>query len=189
MTSANVGNNPRKTESILAVAAVVLLAAVLLTSHAVGGVLARYATASDSADEARVALFGHSESVTFDGWSSSLVPGGTQTLALSVSNARGSQASEVSQAYDIELVTSGNLPLTYTVTRASDGAVIGTFTESSSATNQTFSVADGSMSFQAEDARTDEYTVTASWPAGSNKAALANIPDFLQVNINVHQID
>ena len=179
----------RKTENILAVALVALLAAVLLTSHAVGGVLARYTTAGASGDEARVAVFGHSESVTFTDWSATIKPGSTQTLALTVSNARSATVSEVAQTYDIELVTSGNLPLTYTVTRASDGATIGTFTEGSGATNQTFSVTDGSMSFQAGTKRTDAYTVTASWPAGSNASKLANIPDFLQVNINVRQID
>ncbi len=178
-----------KRENILAVTLAVLLAAVLLTSHGVGGVLARYTTAGTSHDEARVAVFGHSESVTFTDWGTTIKPGSTQTLALTISNARGAAVSEVSQGYDIELVTAGNLPITYTVTRTSDGAAIGTFTESSASKSQTFSATDGSMSFSAGAARADTYQITATWDGASNDDALANIPDFLQVNINVKQID
>lgn len=179
-------NRMRRTESTLAVTLAVLLAAVLLTFHAVGGAMARYTTAGAGNDGARVALFGHNETITFDNWSSTLKPGSSGSVKLNVSNNRNGKVSEVAQSYSIQIVTSGNLPLSYTLKDAS-GKTVGTFNEGSSATSETFSSSD--MVFEAAVSGAHTYTLEYSWPAGKNDPKLANIPDFLQVNINVTQID
>lgn len=181
-------------ERILAATLTVLLGAVLLTSHAVSGAMARYTTAGSSSDEARVALFGHSESITFETFRTSLVNGTSSSFSLTVSNkSQSGQISEVAQSYDIEIVTAGNLPLTYRlVEKAGVGkptdAVIGSFNESATEKSHVFTVADDSMTFQPGASREDTYQIQVSW-YGDDGAKWSNIPDFLQVNINVKQID
>ena len=193
MTSSN--NDARRRENVLAATLAVLLGAVLLTSHAVGGALARYTASGASSDSARVALFGHNESVTFQTWNDSIKPGSTQTVYLTVSNAsQNGSVSEVAQSYELELVTSGNLPIKYTLEKIdgsgkADITNVGGFTESSSKTSETIAATDGSMTFSPGSKREDTYKITAEWPADQNKPDYANIPDFLQVNINVKQID
>ena len=179
-------NKTKQRENILAATFVVLLGAVLLTSHAVSGAMARYTTAGASKDEARVALFGHSETVTFDDWSDSLKPGSNGSVTLEVSNKRGDNVSEVTQSYSIQIVTAGNLPVTYTL-KDESGATVGMLSETSSAVSETFSTQ--GMVFKPGVADERKYTLEYSWPAGQNNKDLANIPDFLQVNINVTQID
>lgn len=190
---ANDNRNNQRREHILATTLAVLLGAVLLTSHAVSGAMAKYTTAGSSSDEARVALFGHSESITFGTFRTSLVSGASSSFNLTVSNANNGQVSEVAQSYDIEIVTAGNLPLTYKlVEKAGIGkptdATIGSFNASTSEKSHIFTVTDGSMTFQPGVSREDTYQIQLSW-YGDDAAKWSNIPDFLQVNINVKQID
>lgn len=190
---ANDNRNNQRREHILAATLAVLLGAVLLTSHAVSGAMAKYTTAGSSSDEARVALFGHSESITFGTFCTSLVSGASSSFNLTVSNANNGQVSEVAQSYDIEIVTAGNLPLTYKlVEKAGIGkptdTTIGSFNASTSEKSHIFTVTDGSMTFQPGVSREDTYQIQLSW-YGDDAAKWSNIPDFLQVNINVKQID
>lgn len=190
---ANDNRNNQRREHILAATLAVLLGAVLLTSHAVSGAMAKYTTAGSSSDEARVALIGHSESITFGTFRTSLVSGASSSFNLTVSNANNGQVSEVAQSYDIEIVTAGNLPLTYKlVEKAGIGkptdTTIGSFNASTSEKSHIFTVTDGSMTFQPGVSREDTYQIQLSW-YGDDAAKWSNIPDFLQVNINVKQID
>lgn len=190
---ANDNRNNQRREHILAATLAVLLGAVLLTSHAVSGAMAKYTTAGSSSDEARVALFGYSESITFGTFRTSLVSGASSSFNLTVSNANNGQVSEVAQSYDIEIVTAGNLPLTYKlVEKAGIGkptdTTIGSFNASTSEKSHIFTVTDGSMTFQPGVSREDTYQIQLSW-YGDDAAKWSNIPDFLQVNINVKQID
>lgn len=190
----NSDRNGFSRERILAATLTVLLGAVLLTSHAVSGAMARYTTAGSSSDEARVALFGHDEKITFETFRTSLVNGASSSFSLTVSNkSQNGQISEVAQSYDIEIVTAGNLPLTYRlVKKAGVGkptdTVIGSFNTSATEKSHVFTVADDSMTFQPGASREDTYQIQVSW-YGDDSAKWSNIPDFLQVNINVKQID
>lgn len=190
----NSDRNGFSRERILAATLTVLLGAVLLTSHAVSGAMARYTTAGSSSDEARVALFGHDEKITFETFRTSLVNGASSSFSLTVSNkSQNGQISEVAQSYDIEIVTAGNLPLTYRlVKKAGVGkptdTVIGSFNTSATEKSHVFTVADDSMTFQPGASREDTYQIQVSC-YGDDSAKWSNIPDFLQVNINVKQID
>lgn len=191
----NSDRNGFSRERILAATLTVLLGAVLLTSHAVSGAMAKYTTAGSSSDEARVALFGHSEKINFAGtWPNDVVPGAISSLSLAVSNAKGDKVSEVAQSYEIEVVTAGNLPLHFELHKAdgsgkADTSVIDSFDESSSKSRYTFTVPAASTTFEAGASRTDYYQIRVSWPSEYNRASWSNIPDFVQVNINVKQID
>lgn len=183
--ASKLANDAMRRERILACAVAALLLAVLLISHAASGVFAKYSTAASASDAARVALFGHNESVDLSNWVASLKPGDSREIALQVSNANsGGEISEVAQEYDIEVETAGNLPLAYTLMR--DGAVIGSFGEKSSAVH-TFA-SDG-MAFAPGNSETHAYALVVNWPAEENSVKYADVPDYVQVRINVRQVD
>lgn len=179
-------------ERILAATLTVLLGAVLLTSHAVSGAMARYTTAGSSSDEARVALFGHSESINISTtYPTSWVKGANSTFKLTVTNKSVSgQVSEVAQSYDIELVTAGNLPITYELIKKDGiGKPLDTSIGSFKASNEKSHVfTDSSMTFKPGVEESHVYEVKVNW-YDDDSAKWSNIPDFLQVNINVKQID
>ena len=158
-----------------------------ITGYFVPELSARYKSADSEIDQARVAIFGHNESIHLPtDWTSTLVPGNTRKFTLTVSNQTEDGAvSEVAQTYELEVVTAGNLPLTYTLTR--EETTIGTYVENSTEKSHTFS--DAAMTFDAGAAKTDTYQLTASWPETENDASLAGVPDFIQINIHVEQKD
>ena len=178
----------QRRERVLAGALGGLLLATLLSSHAVSGVLARYTTAASATDTARVALFGHDEKIDLGDWAADLTPGTTKTITLSVSNSGSNGISEVAEAYSIQIETAGNLPLTYTLANKT-GDTVGTFTESAAEPAHTFQTADMQFPAGGGTAYAHDYTLTVSWPADAKASRLADIPDYVQANINVTQID
>lgn len=166
--------------------AAVLLCLTVLSVWGTSGLYARYSTSTSGSDGARVALWGSSESIQLDSQQLPKQPGQSCTYKLTVSNQRSTgEISEVTQKYHIEVVTAGNLPLTYTLTK--DGTQIGTFTET--ANNKVWTVSKDNMVFQASVARESKYTMTVTWPANQVSAALANVPDYIQVNVCSEQVD
>lgn len=167
----------------------VLLSLTLLSTWLLSSMYARYTTQASGEDSARVAVFGENVSIVLnDNITETMVPGMNISYTLKVSNAQNGKTSEVAQNYKIEVVTSGNLPLKYTLTGTSgDEEEIGEFTESSS--EKTHAFIDNNMQFAAGKSEEHQYTLNVVWPENANSASLAGIPDFIRVNINVEQTD
>ena len=166
--------------------AAVLLCLTVLSVWGTSGLYARYSTATSGSDGARVALWGSSESIQLDSQQLPKQPGQSCTYTLTVSNQRSNgEISEVTQKYHIEVVTAGNLPLDFTLQM--DGNEIGKFTET--ANNKVWTVSKNDMVFQAGVAGNCSYTLTVTWPADQVSAALANVPDYIQVNVCSEQVD
>ena len=166
--------------------AAVLLCLTVLSVWGTSGLYARYSTTASGSDGARVALWGSSQRITLDSGKQPKQPGQSCTYSLTVTNQReNGQVSEVTQKYSIQVVTAGNLPLTYTLTR--DGTVIGTFTETSS--TPTWTVAENDMTFSAGTAAQMDYKLTVLWPADKTNQALASVPDFIEINVCAEQVD
>ena len=162
--------------------AAVLLCLVLVSTYLLSGLYARHATTANGSDSARVALFGHDETVTLDEESlQGLKPGDSRTYTIAVTNARGENVSEVAQRYSINVVTAGNLPLEFSLKKGSELV-------SSDSTGKTFS-ADDMVFAEGESKQEVKYTLTATWPASKNGSKYAGVPDFIQVNVNAQQID
>lgn len=178
-----------KREKWIIYTAAVLLCLVLASFWLMSNIYAKYATEASGSDEARVALWGNSQSIALSPDNSRLpqVPGETCTYTLIVSNKNeNGKISEVTQKYGIEVVTSGNLPLKYTISEK--GTQIGQEFQETAQTN-TWKISEANMVFQAgvEDSHT--YTLTVTWPEGKNSASLAGIPDSIQINICAEQVD
>lgn len=170
--------------------AAVLLCLVLVSTYLLSGLYARYTTSATGTDEARVAVFGSSESVTLDsggGLLASMVPGNSATYKITVSNAQGDRVSEVAQSYNVEVETAGNLPLTFTLSENGKGTIAESSSASAAFSIHSFAADD--MRFAAGAPQSKTYWLTVTWPANKNDAKYANVPDFIQVNVNVSQID
>ena len=167
----------------LAVLLCLTLASMWLMSH----MYARYATGATASDSARIAIFGHNESINVDSFPSNWKPGTQYTFKITVSDQKNKEISEVSQKYNIEdLVTQGNLPLTYTLKDSEDNHQIGQFTESS---NPKYTFTNQNMTFQAGQNQEHSYELLVEWPENETDSNFAEIPDTLKININVEQID
>lgn len=160
----------------------VLLCMTLVSLWMVSNMYAKYSTESTGEDGARVALFGHEETITLDKALNTWVPGNSYNYNLHITNGK----SEVSVKYNMEIVTAGNLPLEYTL-KDSAGKTIKTFTESANQTSDTFD--DTSMIFEAGVEKGQDYQLQVKWPTEKNDQSLNGVPDFIQININVEQID
>lgn len=165
----------------LAVLLCLTLASMCLMSH----MYARYATGATGSDSARIAIFGHNESINVDSFPSNWKPGTKYAFNITVSDQKNKETSEVSQKYNIEVVTQGNLPLTYTL-KDSAGNQIGQFMESSNP-KQTFT--NSNMKFQAGQSQEHNYELQVEWPENEKDSGFAEIPDTLKINVNVEQID
>ena len=167
--------------------AAVLLCLTVMSVWGTSRLYARYSTTASGSDGARVALWGSSQTIQLAN-SNTLPkqPGQSCSYTLTVTNKRESgDISEVAQKYSIQVVTAGNLPLTYTLTR--NGTKIGTYTETTS--KPTWTVAEDDMAFAAGTAGTDSYVLTVTWPGGENSPALASIPDYIEINVCSEQVD
>lgn len=174
-----------KNRSLVLRIAAILLCLILVSLWMIGDFYARYTTEKDGSDGARVAIFGHDESITVpNNIFEKLVPGSSGTYAIEINNGTGEDISEVSEKYTIEVVTAGNLPLEYTLKE--DGKTIGTFSEKDVAKH---SFSDSSMYFEAAKAGAHTYTLEISWPESENDISLSGLPDYIQININVEQVD
>ena len=163
--------------------AAVLLCLTVLSVWGTSGLYARYSTSTSGSDGARVALWVSSESIQLDSRQLPKQPGQSCTYKLTVSNQRSTgEISEVTQKYHI---TAGNLPLDFTLQM--DGNEIGKCTET--ANHKVWTVSEDDMVFQAGVAGNSSYTLKVTWPADQVSAALANVPDFIQVNVCSEQVD
>lgn len=185
----NKTKKPKRTGKVSFYTAGILLCLVMASICLMQNLYARYVTKSGGSDSARVAIFGHDETVALPGLTKQLVPGDTRTGTITVTNQTkdtdgSTRTSEVAQKYSIEVVTAGNLPLTYTLTQ--NGTTIDSFTESNKSAH-TFSTEN--MTFAAGTAGSATYTLTVIWPDTEKDAKYAGIPDYVQINVKTEQID
>lgn len=165
----------------------VLLCLVLASFWLMCNIYARYTSEASGSDQARVALWGSSQSVTLaEGNKLPKRPGDSCEYTLVVSNHNQTgKNSEVAQKYYIEVVTAGNLPLTYVIFK--DNQEIETFRETTQ--NKIWNIENDSMVFKNNQSDEHIYTLKVTWPNNQSNAELAGIPDFIQINIHAEQVD
>lgn len=144
-----------------------LLALVMLSSTLVGNLLAKYATATEGTDSARVAAFSITESGVFeiDVDNVMLKPGDVLEQPISVKN-----DSEVSVRYTLVASTTGNLPVIFEVDGNSGNPL--TFTKD----------------IEANDAG-QNYILKIVWPEENNDAKYMRMVDVVKLSLTVAQND
>ncbi len=108
-------------------------------------------------------------------------PGDIRTITISVNNQDGSgNASGYSQSYTLELDTTGNLPLQYSLTKAGTPVAL-----THPASYQYVSAA---QEFTANIATTSSFILTMAWPANINSYTYKNEIDYLQLRLRAVQL-
>lgn len=168
-------------------ALIILLCLVLVSFWLTCNIYAKFAISGSGSDDARVALWGNSESITLaEGNQLPDHPGDSCTYTLNVSNQRGDGTlSKVAQKYDITITNAGNLPLAYTLYK--DGQKVGDYEETEQL--KTWTVTRDNMTFGTDRAETHVYTLTVTWPKSQNSESLSGIPDYVKVDLYANQID
>ena len=106
-------------------------------------------------------------------------PGDTRELKFAVTNADSETTSEVTQAYSVSIVTTGNLPLEFSLD--STGVSKGT-----SATVKSNLIWLGGELPYGSDVKHD-YTLTVTWPKDASDSALAYEIDWVVLKVDAQQ--
>lgn len=141
---------------------VALLCALLVTSHMMGGLYARYTSGAEGASSARVAKFAFTESWGMQTQSiplsgAELIPGGKITVPVTVEN-----NGEVTIRYTVKVENlTGNLPIT-----------VGDLA------NETIGIGE-----------TKNFNIEIEWPSDQSKTDYMGKMDILRVSVTVEQVD
>lgn len=121
-----------------------------------------------------------------------LHPGEKKELTIAVTNQKGDIASEVAQEYSITISTTGNLPLTYTLTSSnsddsSEGTYVTKLTEEMSGTVMTWT--GGLLPYvDTGTGIAHTYKLTVEWPSGSADEKLADEIDLVTLTVDAKQV-
>ena len=157
--------------------AAVLLSLVLITTGMVSGRYARYVTSASGSDSARVAKFmvtqqsitrGETEDLTKTIPMTLILPGESHTVNIAIAH-----DAEVAVNNIIEVSSTSNLPLQFSVSDRSSQQVLG----------------NPASEYFAPGMHTKEYTVTISWPDTTNAQAYIGMVDLLTIKVTTQQVD
>lgn len=119
------------------------------------------------------------EAVTFN--LGNMAPGDTKTIAIWIKNKNSAgQISGYNQNVTLELRTTGNLPLSYTLQK--DGGTPVAFNHP-----DTYRYVSESQAFTANTEETKGYILTISWPGGSNDYKYRNELDYIELKLKAVQ--
>lgn len=170
--------------------ACIALCLVMITTHFMSGMLAKFVVTATASDNARVAKFvfdiddGATQSIPFD-FDDFKTPGAQKKVDIEVTNARASVLSEVDVQYYIEINSKGNLPLTFTLEKnnASSSGTYASGLSSGGGRTSTW----GTM--KANESATHSYTLTITWTASEKDPAYADEIDLIKMTIRSEQVD
>lgn len=143
--------------------------------------LSRYmttVTGTGTASVASVALGG-----TFNIDVSNMIPGMSKGVSFNVTNEKDGAVSDVVQDYTIIVTTTGNLPLSFTLTTAATPSTDYALTLVQDGNTYTWS--GGRLPHTTE--TTHSYTLTAVWPANATDPKYAREVDAVTLTVNAQQ--
>ncbi len=151
-----------------------------------GVTYARYSTEVTGGASAQTAAVALDSSLDLASSLEGIKPGSTSEIKFEVSNQKDEVVSEVAQEYTVTLLTTGNLPLEFTLASAPGTAGSGeSYVVKKEGGNYIWS---GGL-FPAGKAETHKYTLTVSWPKDANDAKLMNEIDAISLRIDAHQVE
>lgn len=171
-----------------------LLYLVLVTSVISSTTLARYATKGIVGAEAKIAAFVSNTTFMHElGTLEDLAPGDTEKIYFTVTNKDGSTICDVPIDYEVQIVTTGNLPLNFSLSGkvSDDGVTDESLTKlvELGALDQTkeYRATGGKFPSGRYGAASHTYTLTVSWPQDKTAEAYSDEIDRLAVKIKTVQ--
>ncbi len=166
-----------------------LALAVLVTSLAVSGTMARYSSRFGAQVSMQVAAFAGGGEVNFDVALEGMAPGDTRTVQFKVRNYEGEQGCDAQMAYEIQVETTGNLPLTFSLLGEDPGdssansALVGALDSSLKAVGGKLPVT------SLEGKREHSYQLSVYWPSGETDVDYSHEIDMVSVTVAAIQTD
>lgn len=169
-----------------------LIYLVLVTSVISSTTLARYAVDGSVGAEASIAAFVTGTAYEKDldlGTLKGLTPDDTKEIYFNVKNYSDNATCEVPVNYDIQIVTTGNLPLTFSLTEmAITGATDESISKAVGALDGTLCATGGKLPSARSGGETSHrYKLTVNWQKSANAAEYSNEIDHLSVKIKAEQ--
>lgn len=155
----------------------------LVTSLGVSGTLAKYSSSFSGVVGMRVAAFAGGGVMTFDDAMDNMRPGDSRTLSFEVTNVTAGQICEVGLDYEIQVETTGNLPLTFSL--SGEQREPGTDSNLAVFSAERLTAPGGFLPAGAS--RTHGYTLTVTWDAAQSGEAYSYEIDMVTVKVTATQ--
>lgn len=178
-----------------------LLLAAVITSLFANGTMAKYSSSFTGSGVVNVAAFaGGADTASFNVAVSGLSPGGTSTVKFAVQNYEGDKNCEVAMTYEVQVETTGNLPLSFTLSSNAGDAgpynqPVGQLTAADTeklkytATGGKLPVAVGEES-GGQGQKRHAYELAVTWPAdAAHDWDYSNEIDMITVTVTATQVD
>lgn len=163
-----------------------LVLAVTVTSLATTGTLAKYASEFKQTVSAEVAAFAGGGTVDFAVALADMVPGEQKTVDFTVCNFKGDTYSDVGIVYEIQVESTGNLPLEFSLLGKNDsgtGTLAGDFNEEGKASGGWLPLAEEGKKLQ------HSYELSVTWSAGMASEEYSHEIDMVTVTVTAVQED
>ena len=156
----------------------------LVCALVLGVSFARYYTQISGSGMATTAAVAMNSTLDLTTQLQDLTPGETKTIEFDVTNEKEGKVSDVAQAYIVTLTTTGNLPLTYTLSGTAGPANAGAVATPAQATKNVW--IDGNLPHTQK--AVHHYTLTAAWPAEEAKGQYADEIDWVTLSVEAKQV-
>ena len=170
---------------------VLILILIIFMMNSFGNSLSKYkSTATSTADVDLAFYFVKATSISQDLQLDSILPkSGSYTYSFSVSNFEGNKRTDTAIDYTIELKTTTNLPLLYTVHRQNSNTNLITNAQNTRDDDGTYfkymTVTGDSFGFSTNE--THVYEIEVTFPSQYNDAEYENIVEYIKLSINTTQ--
>ena len=152
----------------------------LVCALVLGVSFARYYTQISGSGSASVAAVAMDSTIDLTDQLQDLEPGGTKAISFQVTNSKNGTTSEVAQEYTITLTTTGNLPLTYTLS----GHVEREAPKAADASPLVWSGGQLPHTIKASHI----YTLMVTWPEEQATAQYSDEIDWMTLSVEAKQV-
>ncbi len=155
----------------------IVLIVLIISLFGVGFTMARHLESVSKTGTVSIAKYSLNETGALD--LGMIAPGETLTYNFQVSNVEDGKIADVAQEYTIQVITTGNLPLTYTLT-GTNVSGIGTLASNMDSTTLITSV---KGSFPHTNEVTHSYSLKITWPSDKTESEYLNEVDQVSLSI------
>lgn len=167
-----------------------LALAVLVTSLAATGTLAKYSSLFSADASMEVAAFAGGGTINFDVDLENISPGSTKTVQFTVQNYDAEQACEVALNYEIQVETTGNLPLSFQLLGKREAGDTSADSVLAGSLDDTLKAAGGKLPIASEGGRKQHtYELSMTWSQGETDEDYSKEIDMVTVTVTTVQAD
>lgn len=170
-----------------------LAIAVLVTSLLTTGTLAKYSSMFSADAALNVAAFAGGGVMDFDVGLENMIPGGTRTMQFTVQNYDGEQNCDVALEYEIQVETTGNLPLSFRLVGKKSADDDNEASVLASGLNSEMKAVGGRLPIASDEEtggrKQHTYELEITWPSSRDDEDYSREIDMVTVTVTTVQAD